>query len=178
MKTEELLQVLTSQIETLSERIDPQGSVPVPQTRFDHGLFSRHGTRLRDYLLEMRSNLIQLKQVVAENRLPQVTFLAEKLVAQVAALQSELATQIQLKKNLLPQTMTQNPYDKLAEHQGYERRLIAMIEDKENQLAQQIHSSEQQRIRKELDVIEGRLACCRQALLHIEKNIEEQENEF
>ena len=173
MKTEELLQVLTSQIETLSERIDPQRSVTIPQTRFDYGLFSRHSTRLRDYLLEIRSNLIQLKQGVAENRLPQVTFLADKLVAQIATLQSELETQIQLKNNLLPQTVTQNPYDKLTEHQGYERLLIAMIEDKENQFSQQIQSSEQQWIRKELDVIEGRLTCCRQALLHIEKNIEQ-----
>ncbi len=98
MKTEQLLTVLTTQIEALSEKIEPLGNISTQQARFDQVLFNNHGTRLRDYLLEVRKNLAQLKQVVAEQHQQQVAFLAEKLVAQAAALQRELATQVLRKK--------------------------------------------------------------------------------
>ncbi|EGY28890.1 Primosomal replication protein N'''' [Candidatus Regiella insecticola 5.15] len=98
MKTEQLLTVLTTQIEALSEKLsrwaifllNKRGLIKFCLTTMAHGL--------RDYLLEVRKNLAQLKQVVAEQHQQQVAFLAEKLVAQVAALQRELATQMLRKK--------------------------------------------------------------------------------
>lgn len=134
MSTEKLLQVLESQIEALSAQIAPQANTPSQQARFDLNLFSNHGNRFRDYLQEVRKNMTQLKQVVEENRLQQVAFLADKLVAQISALQRELATQKIRKSNPEPREHQSDPYHKLAEHQDYERRILAMIQDRESQL--------------------------------------------
>ncbi|AHK20196.1 primosomal replication protein PriC [Yersinia similis] len=178
MSTEKLLQVLESQIEALSAQIAPQANTPSQQARFDLNLFSNHGNRFRDYLQEVRKNMAQLKQVVKENRLQQVAFLADKLVAQISALQRELATQKIRKSNPEPRDHQSDPYHKLAEHQDYERRIMAMIQDRESQLGQQSLLVEQQKIQKELAALEGRLMRCRQALIRIERSIERKENGF
>ncbi|MBI0222629.1 primosomal replication protein, partial [Yersinia pestis subsp. pestis] len=109
MSTEKLLQVLESQIEALSAQIAPQANTPSQQARFDLNLFSNHGNRFRDYLQEVRKNMTQLKQVVEENRLQQVAFLADKLVAQISALQRELATQKIRKSNPEPREHQSDP---------------------------------------------------------------------
>ncbi|MGK4470760.1 primosomal replication protein PriC [Yersinia enterocolitica] len=178
MSTEKLLQVLESQIEALSAQVGPQANMPSQQARFDLKLFGNHGNRFRDYLLEVHKNMAQLKQVVAENRTQQVAFLAEKLVAQISALQRELATQKLRKTNPEPKYNKLDPYHKLAEHQDYERRILAMIQDRENQLGKQNLLTEQQKIQKELAALEGRLMRCRQALIKIERSIEKKENGF
>ncbi|EKN3568085.1 primosomal replication protein PriC [Yersinia enterocolitica] len=178
MSTEKLLQVLESQIEALSAQVGPQANMPSQQARFDLKLFGNHGNRFRDYLLEVHKNMAQLKQVVAENRTQQVAFLAEKLVAQISALQRELATQKLRKTNSEPKYNKLDPYHKLAEHQDYERRILAMIQDRESQLGKQNLLTEQQKIQKELAALEGRLMRCRQALIKIERSIEKKENGF
>ncbi|HEI6883785.1 TPA: primosomal replication protein [Yersinia enterocolitica] len=178
MSTEKLLQVLESQIEALSAQVGPQANMPSQQARFDLKLFGNHGNRFRDYLLEVHKNIAQLKQVVAENRTQQVAFLAEKLVAQISALQRELATQKLRKTNPEPKYNKLDPYHKLAEHQDYERRILAMIQDRESQLGKQNLLTEQQKIQKELAALEGRLMRCRQALIKIERSIEKKENGF
>ncbi|HFR4114272.1 TPA: primosomal replication protein PriC [Yersinia enterocolitica] len=178
MSTEKLLQVLESQIEALSAQVGPQANMPSQQARFDLKLFGNHGNRFRDYLLEVHKNMAQLKQVVAENRTQQVAFLAEKLVAQISALQRELATQKLRKTNPDPKYNKLDPYHKLAEHQDYERRILAMIQDRESQLGKQNLLTEQQKIQKELAALEGRLMRCRQALIKIERSIEKKENGF
>ncbi|HHL2562091.1 TPA: primosomal replication protein PriC [Yersinia enterocolitica] len=178
MSTEKLLQVLESQIEALSAQVGPQANMPSQQARFDLKLFGNHGNRFRDYLLEVHKNMTQLKQVVAENRTQQVAFLAEKLVAQISALQRELATQKLRKTNPEPKYNKLDPYHKLAEHQDYERRILAMIQDRESQLGKQNLLTEQQKIQKELAALEGRLMRCRQALIKIERSIEKKENGF
>ncbi|HDL7750932.1 TPA: primosomal replication protein [Yersinia enterocolitica] len=178
MSTEKLLQVLESQIEALSAQVGPQANMPSQQARFDLKLFGNHGNRFRDYLLEVHKNMAQLKQVVAENRTQQVAFLAEKLVAQISALQRELATQKLRKTNPEPKYNKLDPYHKLAEHQDYERRILAMIQDRESQLGKKNLLTEQQKIQKELAALEGRLMRCRQALIKIERSIEKKENGF
>ncbi|EPF5496699.1 primosomal replication protein PriC [Yersinia enterocolitica] len=178
MSTEKLLQVLESQIEALSAQVGPQANMPSQQARFDLKLFGNHGNRFRDYLLEVHKNMAQLKQFVAENRTQQVAFLAEKLVAQISALQRELATQKLRKTNPEPKYNKLDPYHKLAEHQDYERRILAMIQDRESQLGKQNLLTEQQKIQKELAALEGRLMRCRQALIKIERSIEKKENGF
>ncbi|ELX2269205.1 TPA: primosomal replication protein PriC [Yersinia enterocolitica] len=178
MSTEKLLQVLESQIEALSAQVGPQANMPSQQARFDLKLFGNHGNRFRDYLLEVHKNMAQLKQVVAENRTQQVAFLAEKLVAQISALQRELATQKLRKTTPEPKYNKLDPYHKLAEHQDYERRILAMIQDRESQLGKQNLLTEQQKIQKELAALEGRLMRCRQALIKIERSIEKKENGF
>lgn len=178
MSTEKILHTLDQQIESLAQAINPIGHVPTQQARFDVALFTTKGTRLRDYLTEVRYNMEQLSQVVIEKRTAQVAFIAERLVAQITALQRELATQTLRKNNQTPERKNQDNYSKLAEHQQYERRLIAMIHDRESAMGKLAAFSDQQRVQQELAALEGRLMRCRQALSKIERYIERQEKGF
>lgn len=99
MSTQRLLQVLAQQIAALAAEVSPRGDAPIPQARFDAALFANRGTRLRDYLAEVEKNFAQLQNAANDSRASQVAFLAEKLVAQIAALQRELATQALRRKN-------------------------------------------------------------------------------
>ncbi|AEX53195.1 primosomal replication protein PriC [Rahnella aquatilis] len=178
MSTERILHVLDQQIETLAREIEPIGHVSASQARFDIALFSTKGTRLRDYLAEIKTNLQQLNQEVVEKRSAQVAFIAERLVAQITAMQRELATQSLRKTHQTPERKSHDNYTKLAETQQFERRLIAMIEDRETTLGHLATFSDQQRVQKELAALEGRLMRCRQALAKIERQIERQEKGF
>ena len=178
MSTERILHVLDQQIETLAREIEPIGHVSASQARFDIALFSTKGTRLRDYLAEIKMNLQQLNQEVVEKRSAQVAFIAERLVAQITAMQRELATQTLRKTHQTPERKSHDNYTKLVETQQFERRLIAMIEDRETTLGQLATFSDQQRVQKELAALEGRLMRCRQALAKIERQIERQEKGF
>jgi len=178
VSTERILHVLDQQIETLAREIEPIGHVSASQARFDVALFSTKGTRLRDYLAEIKMNLQQLNQEVVEKRSAQVAFIAERLVAQITAMQRELATQTLRKTHQTPERKSHDNYTKLAETQQFERRLIAMIEDRETTLGQLATFSDQQRVQKELAALEGRLMRCRQALAKIERQIERQEKGF
>lgn len=178
MSTERILHVLDQQIETLSREIEPIGHVSATQARFDIALFSTKGTRLRDYLAEIKNNLRQLNQEVVEKRSAQVAFIAERLVAQITAMQRELATQTLRKTHQTPERKSHDNYTRLAETQQFERRLIAMIEDRETTLGQLATFSDQQRVQKELAALEGRLMRCRQALAKIERQIERHEKGF
>ncbi|AUH01676.1 primosomal replication protein [Pectobacteriaceae bacterium CE70] len=174
MNTQTLLQALEHQITTLAQEIASVATHPASQSRFDRQLFSCYGTRLGDYLHEVQQNHQHLRQYVAEKRTERVAFMAEKLLAQITALQRELATQ-QLRQQEPTSAPPKDLYHKLSEHQGFERRLLAMIQDRESLLYQQTTLSEQQRLQKELAALEGRLLRCRQALSRLEKQIERRE---
>lgn len=178
MSTHRLLQVLEQQIAALAAGISPQGNAPLQQARFDAALFNSRGTRLRDYLAEIEKNFAQLQAAVADNRTAQVAFLAEKLVAQIAALQREQATLALRRKNQPQRAPAPDLYHKLAEHQDYERRLLSMIQDRESLLGRQTTLAGQQKLQQELAALEGRLMRCRQALTRIERSIERKENGF
>ncbi|KEY60529.1 primosomal replication protein PriC [Serratia sp. DD3] len=178
MSTQRLLQTLEQQITALANNIQPQGDMPIPQARFDIALFSNRGTRLRDYLAEIQKNFAQLQMAVKDNRTAQVAFLAERLVAQITALQRELATLVLRRKNQ-PKVMGEvDIYHKLAEHQDYERRLVSMIQDRESLLGAQTTLAAQKKLQQEVAAIEGRLLRCRQALTRIERSIARKENNF
>ncbi|HEI8867435.1 primosomal replication protein [Serratia sp. AKBS12] len=178
MNTQHLLQALQQQIAALASEVTPRGDAAVSQARFDSALFANHGTRLRDYLAQVQKNFSQLQTAVHDNRNAQVAFLAEKLVAQIGALQRELATQALRRQNQPKAPAQVDLYHKLAEHQDYERRLLAMIQDRESLLGRQTTLAGQQKIQQELAALEGRLMRCRQALARIERSIERKENGF
>ena len=69
-------------------------------------------------------------------------------------------------------------YERLSQHQDYERRLQSMVSEKELHLSQLTDHRLQHQCQKELAVLAGRLYRCRQALLRIEKAIEHQENQY
>jgi len=178
VSTHRLLQVLEQQIAALAAEVTPRGDAPIPQARFDAALFSNRGTRLRDYLAEVQRNFAQLQTAANDSRISQVAFLAEKLVAQITALQRELATQALRRKNQPKEVVAVDLYHKLAEHQDYERRLMSMIQDRESLLGRQTTFAAQQKLQHELAALEGRLVRCRQALTRIERSIERKENGF
>jgi primosomal replication protein N'' len=161
LSTQTLLHSLEQQIENLAQEIEPVAHAPAQQARFDVTLFAT-----------------KLRQVVEENRSAQVAFVAERLVSQITALQRELATQNLRKADKQKEQSGGDYYSKLVEHQQYERRLLAMIQDRESRLGRVETFKEQQHMQKELAALEGRLMRCRQALIKIERSIERQERGF
>lgn len=175
MKSALLLQQLEAKLEQLAEAVAPHSNKRTPKARFDAQLFHTHTTRLGDYLLEIRQNLRLLKQSVADQRPERVAWMAERVVLQITALQRELATLTLRKGELVAEPVSENLYEKLAKHQDYERRLRAMIADRESQLARCETLVQQQNLQREIAAQEGRLQRCLQATKRIERAIEKRE---
>lgn len=134
------------------------------QPRFDSQLFRCKGTRLTDYLQEIEQNFQRL--CAHANDLSRITWLAEHLVDQIAALQREASTQ-QLR---LPREQPHsNPREaKLQEYCEYERRLQAMLDQREQRLALAETLAVQQQLKQDLEILEGRMMRCRQAIRSVE----------
>ena len=178
MKSPNLLAQLDAQLEQLVQAVQPQINERATQARFDNQLFHNHSTRLGDYLQEIRQTMAQLKQSVQQNQPDRVAWMAERIVLQMSALQRELATRTLRKNEVRPVSVQENLYEKLTQHQDFERRLRAMIADRESLLAVQETLAQQQKIQRELAALEGRLQRCLQALKRIERNIEYREREL
>lgn len=174
MSTRALLYALRTRIDELAQAIAPFLLQRASQARFDKKLFSTYSTQFKDYLLEVQENMNQLELCAEQRKTDYVAFLAEKLVAQLAALQREIATQA-LRKNEPKLPEQENYYQKLATHQDYERRLQAMINNRESQHATQTTQTGQQKLQREILALEGRLLRCRQALARLERMIERRE---
>lgn len=175
MSSHPLLHTLEQQLAQLAKTLESIADQPAAKARFDRALFATHGTRLRDYLNETRTNLEQLARAVAASHVPQTRFLAERIVAQMAALQREEATQALRRAEPAPNVSDGDLYQKLAQHQDYERRLKAMIADRESRFSHCVTLAQQQTLQREIATLEGRLGRCRQALGKIEKRIERYE---
>ncbi|WP_158783852.1 primosomal replication protein PriC [Pantoea sp. BAV 3049] len=176
MKSAHLLAQLEAKLEELAQAVAPHANKRTPKARFDSQLFHSHSTRLGDYLEEVRQSLNQLKQSVSAQRTERVAWMAERVVLQMGALQRELATQTLRKGETREEPESENLYEKLAKHQDYERRLRAMIADRESQLALQETLAQQQTLQREIATQEGRLQRCQQALKRIERAIEKREH--
>lgn len=176
MNRHPFLQALEHQLALLAQAVAPLADRSLVYSRFDRQLFQSHGTRLRDYLSEVEHNFQSLRHLVAENRTERVAFMTEKLIAQIGALQRELSTQaLRRQEEKTPVVTASDLYQKLAEHQDYERRLNLMIQDRESQLDRAATLSAQQQLQREIAALEGRLARCRQALARLERQVEKRE---
>lgn len=96
-----------------------------------------------------------------------MVWIAERLAAQIAALRRETATWSLRSWDHASPTLSRWQRRRL-QHQEYERRLLAMRDQRQRQLAQATSLDEQQRLGKEVEAYIGRLARCRQALDKIE----------
>ncbi|PJZ04592.1 prephenate dehydrogenase [Pantoea rodasii] len=155
------LQMIVAQ---LRQQIAQQKDGACRQPRFDAQLFRCKGTRLADYLCELEHNLTQLS--AAETDVVRRQWLAEKVLDQIAALQRECQSQ-QLR------TPRERPrgdprQSKREEYQGYETRLLAMIEQREQHLARAETLVVQQQLIRDVEVLHERLARCRNALHKLE----------
>ncbi|WP_340613459.1 primosomal replication protein [Xenorhabdus thailandensis] len=178
MGIQNLLCVLEKQVSILEKELALLPDTPFSSARFDQMLFHHRSNKLNGYMQEIRQNLEQLKACVSDSRIEQVKFLAERLVVQTEALKREISTQALRKQEdkFEYRSQSQDLYQRLAEHQDYERRLMAMIDDRELQLNKQTTLTNKHKLQKEIAALAGRLARCRQALMRIEKSIEKQEH--
>ncbi|MDC9587859.1 primosomal replication protein [Xenorhabdus sp. XENO-10] len=178
MGIQNLLSALEKQVSILEKDLALLPDIPFSTARFDQALFHHNSNKLGGYMQEIRQNMEQLKVCVSDSRIEQVKFLAERLVTQIEALKREISTQSLRKQEdkFERRSQERDLYQRLAEHQDYERRLIAMIDDRELQLSKQMTLTNQHKLQRETAALAGRLARCRQALMRIEKSIEKQEN--
>ena len=162
MKSSILLQQLDVRLEQLARSVAPLAERRTRRARFDQQLFHCQSQRLGDYLQEIYDTLAQLKQSVAAQHSGQVAWLAERVVLQIGALQREVTNQPASRE------AASSPQQKLAQHLEFERRLLAMIAEREQQLGQQETLLQQQAVQREIVALEGRLQRCRAALRLIE----------
>ena len=140
----------------------PDGVCRLP--RFDTQLFQTKGTRLADYLQEVEQNFARLCDV--NHDLARSAWLAERLVVQIAALQREASTQQLRTRREQP---VKNPRaTRYQEYREFERRLLAMIDQREQRLALAETLAVQHQLKQDLETLEGRLARCRQAIRSVE----------
>lgn len=178
MKTQTLLAALKTQIEHLEQRVLPLSDNPFELARFDRSLFNHRSIKLGDCLDDIRKHYDQLCHSVSLAHSQQVVFLAEKIVCQIQALSREISTQpLRDKETQYSQKKSNiDLYERLTQHQGYERRLVAMIDDRELTLNQQTNPAQRHKLQQEIAALAGRLYRCRLALQRIDKSIEQQES--
>ncbi|MGP1959516.1 MAG: primosomal replication protein PriC [Arsenophonus sp. NC-TX2-MAG3] len=178
MKTQKLLNILEEQIEALSEKIKPIADSSFIRLRFDDKLFYRKSYQLSECLFEIKEHFNQLKHAAITLRSEQVTFLTEKIIAQIGAITRESATQIlREQKNYDNQKeKTVDLYERLVQHQDYERRLITMVIDRKQRLDKQQSFGACQKLQQQIVALAGRLMRCRQSLLRIERTIKRYKN--
>lgn len=174
MQASQLITVLGTRLNDLAARIEAQGQPPVKQSRFDHLLFITRGNRLGDYLSESRATLSHLTSAVEQGRIERVAWLAQRLTDQMLALSRELATQ-NLRQERSAVAPAEDVYARLAEHQNYERRLLAMIRDRDSLRAATDDLARARQLQQEIAALERRLQRCRQALSRLEYQIERSE---
>jgi len=170
-----LLTTLNHQLDGLAARITTGKHAKVEQSRFDYQLFQTRGNRLEDYLAESRETLQRLSVAADSGHTDRVAWLAQRLIEQITALARELATQ-DLRRQQPASVVEEDYYAKLSEHQDYERRLLAMIRDRDSLRDSTGDSVRQQQLQQEIAALEGRLSRCRLAMARIERLIERREN--
>lgn len=174
MQTSQLLITLSDRLAALAVQIEAVDNQQAAQPRFAHTLFQTRGARLADYLAESRLTLQQLTQSAEQGNAERVAWLAQRLIDQITALARELAT-LDLRRAQPARAEPKDNYARLDEHQDYERRLIAMIRDRESLRSNAGDGPRQQQLQQEIAALEGRLSRCRQALRRIERQIERRE---
>lgn len=167
MKSAALLQKLEQQLATLRQQIAPVAHYATIGARFDRHLFQTRSTHMQACLDESTANLAALRHAVEHNRLQQVVWLAEHLTAQIAALTRESAVWSLREWDHASPGIARWQRRRLR-HQEYERRLQAMMQEREQRLAMATTLMEQQQLHKEVEAFAGRLGRCRHALAKIE----------
>lgn len=148
---------------------------------FDEQLFRGRSKLLMPCVNEIRHEIHALinEQQAGKLQLSRTQHLCEKIVAQIQAIQRELATQAIRKNEPKRGQGWRKPihqlHQDLAQHQEWERRLSAMLKDKSHMLGRCQTLADQRQIQQEILALEGRLARCQEALKKIERDINTRE---
>lgn len=189
--TQQLLEKLNLYIENITiqltqleidQHANNQYSNNTIQQRFDPQLFKPITKHIDEYMLDITKNYDQLQQQVKNQNIEQISYLTQKIVDQITALQRELATQTLRKaehQHVNKPTSEQN-YQTLAQYQDYQRRLENMVNDRNLLLADMSSNQiqEKQQLEREVLQLTQRYARCSQAIRSLESKIELDEKNF
>ncbi|MDC5848216.1 primosomal replication protein [Vibrio europaeus] len=143
---------------------------------FDERLFRCKAKLLVPCVKETQSTLDSIMREEDAGKLTamRAEYLTERLLAQISAIQRELATTTIRKNEPKHSSYFRKPinelYQHLAQHQDWERRLMEMVREKELAL-QYAPPFQQQSAQQALMATEQRLQRCQEAKLKIEKQI-------
>ena len=174
------LEHIVSQLAQQATQIDKQrGDARRPL--FDEQLFHCRSKNLMPCVQEIRHEIHALRTEQNAGKLhpARTQHLCERIIAQIQAVQRELATLDIRKNEPKPQRTWRKPlhelYQDLAQHQEWERRLEDMLRDKNQMLPRCTTLQEQQQTQREIVALEGRLARCTAARGKIEVSIGQRE---
>lgn len=167
MKTVRLLQTLAEQLAALRMQVAPLAGHATVSARFDRQLFRTRSTLMSACLEEAEANLAALRHAVEKAQLAQVSWLAEHLSAQIAALMRETATWSLRQWDHASPGIAKWQRRRL-QHQEFERRLIEMKQTREARCREAVDPAEQQKLQQEIVALQGRLSRCQTALHRIE----------
>lgn len=154
---------------------------------FSFDLFSTSSDLFSDYVEEIKSNSTQLKRLINTKNIPLIEYQIETLEKKISSLlnafnsnqsiHNEAQQRLNAYKNRrLKKTAkaiiqsSKNLYQTLAETHEFERRLVQMLNDKENE--RKIASPHKlSKLSDEVLILHQRLGRCRQAISKIENDI-------
>lgn len=154
---------------------------------FNSSCFYSQSDETRDYLSELKDNIVKLSQITDTAYLE---FLTERVTQQFACLKNLLNAQsvnnkakhyrrsntqrlAQVKK--LTTTVNQSSqdlYSELSKLQEFERRLLDMVSEKQQQLSAYSGSKLRNDYQQQVLVTQQRLGRCRQAISKVEEQIQ------
>lgn len=146
------------------------------QPLFDERLFQSRSKLLVPCVKETQSTLDSIIREEDAGKLTamRAEYLTERLLAQISAIQRELATTKIRKREPKHRSYYQKPinelYQHLAQHQEWERRLFEMVREKELAV-QYAPPFQQQAAQQALLATEQRLKRCQEAKLKVENQI-------
>ncbi|OAN18536.1 prepilin peptidase [Photobacterium jeanii] len=176
------LKSLVSQLQLEAAKVDRQrGEAYRPL--FDEQLFLCRSKLLTPCVDEISHEIsaLEREQKAGKLQVARTAHMCEKIVAQVQAVQRELATQQVRQREPRRADNYRRPihelYQDLAKHQDWERRLKATTQDKTLMLNHCQSLAEQQKLQQEITAFEGRIQRCKAAIAKIEKQITQQERQ-
>ncbi|MFM2580175.1 primosomal replication protein [Vibrio fortis] len=144
------------------------------QPLFDSTLFKSRAKVLMPYALETQSNYQRILSEQAKNQLTatRAAHLTEKLTNQVAALQRELANyDLRNDRNLHQPHSTNQLYNDLAQHQDWQRRLTALVQQKKAVL-DTCPAYQKEQAEKAWQLASERLERCEESMKKIHRQID------
>lgn len=144
------------------------------QPLFDSTLFKSRAKRLMPYALEAQSNYKRILSELASKQLSaaRATHLTEKLTNQVAALQRELANYDLRDDRHAHQTSSTNQlYNALSQHQDWQRRLSAIVQQKKAAL-DSAPAYQKEQADKAWQLANERLERCEESMKKIQRQID------
>ncbi|WP_448547910.1 primosomal replication protein PriC [Thalassotalea fusca] len=193
-KIRNLLRKLYVQARELDQNASQRNNSTSPK----HQLFNQECFRSRSklflpYVTEIEKELQHAEQLLQQGQLSFLAFQVEKIELQCAAIIKAMNAKDSLKaidkyrkdhlgKARFKQAMSrvlqpiQTLYAKLSETHEFERRLVAMLEEKQRHL-NSTGNGPQSQLTQEILTLHQRLGRCRQAISMIERQIEQQEKQ-